>query len=121
MRSLDEWHAEHDDQAVPPRVKLRIFSEHGGFCPICTRALRPGQWDIDHIIALGIGGQHREGNLQPVCRTPCHSDKTKADRRAKAKSDRSRKRSAGIAKPRTMTRWRRFDGSPVIADRDRKS
>lgn len=119
MRAVKEWIGEHDDQAVPPYVELRIYAKHAGVCPICTRPLRAGQWDCDHIVALCNGGQHREKNLQPVCRTPCHSDKTKADRKLKAKADKSGKREAGIKKPRTITRWRRFDKTIVVAPRER--
>jgi 5-methylcytosine-specific restriction protein A len=119
MRTIAEWIGTSDDQAVPPRVELRIFQKHNGICPICTHQLRPGQWDCDHIVALCNGGQHRENNLQPVCRAPCHRNKTKADRRIKAKADRSGKLAAGIKKPRTIRAWRKFDGTPVYASRER--
>ena len=36
-----------------------------------------------------------------------------------AKSKRIAKRHAGIRKPRTITRWRRFDGTIVTAPRER--
>ncbi len=119
MRTVPEWIAENDDQAVPQRVELRIFQKHNGICPICTRALRAGQWDCDHKIALENGGEHRESNLQPVCHAPCHRDKTKADRKLKAKADRTGKRAAGIRKPRTIRAWRKFDGTKVFATRER--
>lgn len=36
-----------------------------------------------------------------------------------AKSKRIQKRNAGIRKPRTITRWRKFNREPVYASRDR--
>lgn len=119
MRAIPEWIGAHDDQAIPDRVRLRVFVRHGGKCPKCTRNLQPGKWACDHIKALANGGEHRETNFQPLCMSPCHSNKTKADRRIKAAADKRRKSAAGIRKERTITRWRRFDGSPVYASRER--
>lgn len=77
--NIKEWIGAHDNQNIPPRVKERVLNRAGGICPKCTRKLIPGQWACDHIVALVNGGQHRESNLQPLCVTPCHSEKTKAD------------------------------------------
>ncbi len=118
-RKVDEWIASHDDQAIPPRVQLRVFEKHNGKCPKCTRKLHPGQWACDHIKALINGGEHRESNLQPLCVSPCHSQKTKADMAEKARVAKVRKRAAGIRKPRTMTAWRKFNGERVYASRER--
>lgn len=78
-RTIEEWRGKTDDAAIPPRVQLRVFRMFKGICPECTRKMLPGKWQCDHIVALVNGGQHRERNLQPLCTTPCHSDKTKAD------------------------------------------
>jgi 5-methylcytosine-specific restriction protein A len=56
--------------------------------------------------------------LAPALRTE-HRKKTATDVKQKAKNDRVRKRHIGIKKPRTMTRWRRFDGSIREAGRER--
>jgi len=37
--------------------------------------------ELDHIIALGLGGTDEASNLQLLCRE-CHRDKTRNDRRA---------------------------------------
>lgn len=113
MRTIPEWIATHDDQAIPPRVKLRVFEKFKGICPACTRKLRPGHWDCDHIIALANGGQHREYNLRPLCRVPCHSNKTASDRKTKAYTDKRRKSAAGIKKLRRSIPGRRFNGEPI--------
>lgn len=111
MRAVPEWIATSDDQAIPPRVRLRIFGS--GICKKCTRRLMAGQWDCDHIVALANGGQHRESNLQPLCIDPCHSDKTKADRKMKARSDKGQKKQAGIKSRRRTIPGRRFNGDPI--------
>lgn len=119
MRAVPEWIGQHDDQAIPGRVRLRVFVRFKGKCPKCTRPLQPGKWACDHIKALANGGEHRETNLQPLCVAPCHSNKTKADRAMKKRADKISKRNAGLRKDRTIRAWRKFDGTPVYASRDR--
>lgn len=112
MRTVPEWVATSDDQAIPPRVRLRVFGK--GICKKCTRRLLVGHWDCDHIVALANGGQHRETNLQPLCIDPCHSDKTKADRKMKARADKQRKSNVGIKKRHKTIPGRRFNGDPIF-------
>lgn len=120
MREVPEWIGKTDDAAVPARVQVRVFQKFGGICPKCNRKLSQiNSWQCDHIIALVNGGQNRESNLQPLCTSPCHSQKTKADVAEKAVTARVRAKHLGIKKPRTITRWRRFDGSIREAGRDR--
>lgn len=115
MRSIDEWIGAHDDQAIPARVQLRIYLKHNGTCPKCTRLLRPNKWECDHIVALANGGEHRESNLQPLCTTPCHTDKTRADRQMKARTDKRQRSRAGIKKRHRTMPGRRFNGDPIPA------
>lgn len=119
MRSTAEWIGATDDSQIPARVRLRVFARHGGICHISGQRIRAAdQWDVDHIIALANGGSHRETNLTPVLRDK-HRAKTAADVAQKAKNDRVRKRHLGLKKPRTIRAWRRFDGTPVFAARQR--
>lgn len=115
-RELPEWIAKNDDAKIPDRVKLRVYRKANGNCATCTNHVLSGQYD--HVIPLIIGGEHRESNLQFLC-VPCHKGKTALDVKLKAKVARVSKRHLGIKKPRTLTRWRRFDGSIVDAGRDR--
>jgi 5-methylcytosine-specific restriction protein A len=118
-RELPEWKAAHDNQAIPARVKVRVFERSNGKCTECTLPivgkLRPA---YDHKIALINGGKHEESNLQLLC-VPCHEVKTKADVAEKATTYRKRSKHLGLKKPRAMTRWRRFDGTIVTAERER--
>ena len=52
-----------------------LLHEQDAFC--ATRdcgTLKPGLWDIDHILPISKGGQHNAGNLQILCR-PCNLTK----------------------------------------------
>lgn len=104
-RTLPEWIATHDDAAIPPRVQNRVYMKHNGICPKCSRVLVAGKWACDHIVALVNGGPHRESNLQPLCASPCHSDKTRTDVALKSKTYRVRAKSIGIrfTKPRIQS------------------
>ena len=114
-RAVKEWIANHDDQAIPPRVKLRVFERTNGHCAKCTRQLVPGKWDCDHVVALVNGGQHRETNLEALCASPCHSDKTKADTAIKSENYRVRSKSVGVKRRKRTIPGRRFNGDPIPA------
>ena len=96
MRSVPEWIGKHDDQPVPAHVQARIFETHHGVCHVSGRKIRPGEkWEVEHIIALCNGGEHRESNLAPALVQP-HREKTARDRKIKAKNDRVRCKHLGI-------------------------
>jgi 5-methylcytosine-specific restriction enzyme A len=119
MRSVPEWVGANDDQAVPTRVRLRIWERGIGHCEECGRKIFAGEmWHTDHRKPIMFGGMHRENNLRVVCLW-CHRSKTRAEQGRKAKSDRVRAKHVGIKKPRTMTRWRKFSGEIVYAGRER--
>ncbi len=119
MRQVEEWRGKTDDTPIPARVKLRVFEKYNGVCYLSGVKIRPGdKWEIEHVQALCNGGEHREENMAPAL-VGAHKAKTAADRAIKAKNDRVRKRHLGIKKPRTMTRWRKFNGEIVQASRDR--
>ena len=119
MRAVAEWIGKTDDTKVPASVKVRVFERYGGVCYLSGIKIESGMdWELEHILALCNGGEHRESNMAPALVAP-HKDKTRADRRLKAKNDRVRKKHLGIKKPRTITRWRKMNGQIVIADRER--
>lgn len=101
-RSVPEWIGKSDDAKVPPRVRLRIFEREGGICHLSKRKIQPGEkWELDHIVALINGGEHRESNLAPALVQP-HREKTRQDVAAKAKSARVRSKHLGIRKAPTI-------------------
>lgn len=118
-RAVPEWIGKTDDTPVPPRVRLRVFEAKGGKCHSCGRKIRPGErWTCEHLVALINKGQNRESNLDVTCDW-CLPAKNAADVREKSHVRKRQARNIGIKKPRTMTRWRRFDGSIREAGRDR--
>jgi len=52
------------------------------FCVTCSKPWidSPRGHQIDHILAIGLGGTHHRKNLQVLC-FECHKAKTKVDRR----------------------------------------
>jgi 5-methylcytosine-specific restriction endonuclease McrA len=113
MRSVDEWVGKSDDQAVPDRVKVRVFERYNGTCYLSGVKIRPGdKWQVEHIVALANGGEHRESNMAPALSVP-HKEKTKLDLKIKAKIARVRKRHLGIKKRGRTIPGRRFNGDPI--------
>lgn len=118
-RSVEEWIGSSPDAKVPPRVRLRIFERYEGRCYLSGRKIAAGEpWELEHVKALCNGGEHRESNLAPALKDK-HREKTAADVREKSLIRRIQKKAAGIKKPRSIRAWRRFDGTPVFAPRER--
>ncbi len=112
-RSTKEWVGKTDDSMPPPSVRLRIFLTHNGRCHISGREIRPGErWDCEHIVALSLGGENRESNLAPAL-VQHHREKTKADRKLKARSDKKIAMNYGLKKRKRTIPGRRFDGTPI--------
>lgn len=99
-RTVAEWIGATDDQAIPARVKVRIFDRCNGRCNECgvaiVGAIRP---QFDHVISIINGGANAERNLQLLCQ-PCHAAKTKCDVAEKAVSYRKRVKFLGLKSPR---------------------
>ncbi len=122
MRTVDEWVGKDDDARPPPRVRIRIFERHSGICHLSGRKIRPGEkWEVEHVLAIALGGENRESNLAPALVAP-HKAKTAQDRKQKARNDRVRKRHLGIRKPSKMagsrdSKWKRkMNGQVVLRD-----
>lgn len=119
-RSVPEWIGATPDTPVPDRVKIRVFARYEGYCHWTGKKIMPGDaWDIEHVIALINGGENRESNLAPILRGKAHKEKTARDVAIKSKTARVRKRHLGMKKPRTIRAWRKFNGDPVYAGRER--
>ena len=108
-RTTDEWIGKTDDQKVPDRVRQRVFDRENGICHITGKKINPvrDEWDLDHKLALILGGEHRETNLFPALRLH-HRRKTAVEVAVKAKIARVRQKHLGIKKPKSGLSNQRF-------------
>lgn len=82
---------------ISARERMDIWTRCGGVCHICGAKIDGTHeaWDVEHIIALAMGGDDHGDNLAPAHRS-CHRRKTAEDVRAVAKAARMQQRAAGI-------------------------
>lgn len=100
-RKVKEWVGKTPDSKVPPKVRQRVLEAYGRRCYLSDRPINVGdKWEIEHKLALSLGGENRETNLAPALVAP-HKEKTKADRKKKAKIDRVHKKHFGMIKKRS--------------------
>jgi 5-methylcytosine-specific restriction protein A len=100
-------------------VKRQAFDRAGEQCEGCSAPLTKGKFHYDHDIPDALGGEPELWNCKVLC-VACHAVKTgKKDVPAIAKTKRIQDREKGIRKPRSITRWRKFDRSIVRAARER--
>lgn len=101
------------------KTKVQSFTRANGRCECCGARLGPGNTEYDHAIACELGGDNSESNCVVLCKT-CHRLKTSKDDVPNiARAKRRQRRNAGIKKPRTIRAWKKFNGEPVYAGRER--
>lgn len=62
----------------PWRRKVEQVKKRDGYtCRKCGHLTEDG--DVDHIVPLSKGGTDDLGNLQWLCREPCHAEKTRQE------------------------------------------
>lgn len=96
------------------KARLRIFLAHDGKCHVCKGQISVGEpWDLDHRIALALGGDDAESNLAPAHKKGCHASKTaKADVPAIAKAKRREIAHVGASAPKQPILSRGFGKPP---------
>lgn len=81
-------------RADPRRMRRHVFYRDKGVCGDCgyQHHYLHGDWEADHIlplmIAFGDPGYWEPDNVVVLCKTPCHRNKSAADRRKYRKRDR---------------------------------
>ena len=112
-RNVKEWVGRTPDAKVPPHVRLRIFRNADGVCHISRRKIAAGEpWELEHVVPLSMGGEHREGNLRPALGDP-HKEKSAEEAVRRAKADAIAKRHLGAnAAPSHLLQSRDFAPSP---------
>ena len=99
-RTVAEWIGRTPDSKVPAHVRARIFVTHGGTCYLSGWKIGPADvWELEHVVPLSMGGEHRESNLRPALRDK-HKIKTAAEATVRAKADRVRAKHLGITRPK---------------------
>lgn len=60
--------------------RLGIFTANGGICHLCGGKINAVKepWELEHVIALAMGGDDDEANLRPA-HVRCHKGKTRQD------------------------------------------
>ena len=107
-RSVPEWIGKTPDAKVPDHVRLRIFRDHDGRCHISGRKITPADaWELEHIVPLSMGGEHRERNMAPALRDK-HKAKTRQEAASRARGDAAAKRHLGIETSRSKLTSRGF-------------
>lgn len=56
------------------RLRDRIFKRDLYTCQNCGRV--GGDLELDHIVNVAKGGTDDDSNLQTLCKSPCHAEKT---------------------------------------------
>jgi 5-methylcytosine-specific restriction protein A len=105
-RSTEEWIGKSDDDQIPPRVRIRVFTKYDGVCQECQTKIVAKRWICDHRIAIINGGENRESNLAPI-HEACDKTKTAADVAEKSKVYRKKAKHLGLK----LRKGRPFPGS----------
>lgn len=53
-----------------------VLKKHKGICHVCGRS---GATEVDHVVPKSSGGSDEPFNLRPICKVPCHKNKTQAE------------------------------------------
>lgn len=82
------------------RERLRLYDLHGGLCHICNCVIDRvrDRWDVEHVLALALGGADDDDNRQPA-HTRCHKVKTADDLGHIAKAKRREAKHLGAKPP----------------------
>lgn len=109
-RDVEEWIGSSPNARVPQYVRDRVFARAKGRCHISGRKITPrDQWEIEHIKALSLGGEHRERNMAPAI-IDAHKGKSSDEAAVRSKADRIRRKHNGTwPKTKAPLRGRGFD------------
>jgi 5-methylcytosine-specific restriction protein A len=109
-RTVPEWVGKTDDTPIPPRVKARVVARANQCCQNCGMRVGHGG-EVDHAIALILGGKNAESNLRFLCKT-CHAAKTKADVSAKSRAAKTQRAMGPLRRDEPKMKFsKRFDGT----------
>jgi len=111
MRKVKEWASDNPDAMPPPSVMLRLLRKQGERCAHCTRPLKPGNIQREHVKPIWEGGRNRESNIELWCINPCALDKNGEENTRRADADRAAAKHWGFKAPSKKKRSRPVPGS----------
>jgi len=98
----------HKRKSFTPKQRAAIFERNGGVCYLSGVKIMPGDlWEVEHRLALALGGTNDIENLVPALVDP-HRIKTKQDVKAIAKAKRLIKKSDPETRKPSTLRGRPF-------------
>ena len=103
-------------KSISRTVRARVFDKAQGLCHLCGGKIAVAdKWDVDHILALALGGADDESNFAPAHKR-CHQDKTRGDVGMIRKADRQRARHIGAKGPSKwrQSKWKRKISGEVV-------
>lgn len=78
----------HPRKGFTPKQRAEVLLAGGGRCSLCKAKIMPGEaWDVEHRVALALGGTNDPANLEPA-HSACHRKKSAVDVAAVAKCKR---------------------------------
>lgn len=99
----------HPRKSFSAKDRARIFAAADGICGISKRKIQAGEaWEVEHRIALALGGTNDDENLYPALVEP-HKGKTRLDVKAIAKCRRIEKKSDPLTRKPSRLQSRGFD------------
>lgn len=99
-RTIKEWVGKTDDSKISNGAKDRICARQGNRCAVLGTEFGPNNKpEFDHKLALWLGGEHRESNLQALSKE-AHQAKTAAEASVRSKVNSQRRKHLGIIEPK---------------------
>ena len=99
----------HPRKSFSAKDRLRIFTRDKGICGLSGVKIKAGEpYEIEHRIALALGGTNDDENLYPALVEP-HKGKTRNDKGVIAKCKRIEARLNGTRRERKPIPSRGFD------------
>lgn len=90
------------------KTKLAEWTAAGGCCRACfTPVITANAGEYDHIVPTSVGGDNSLANCKLLC-PPCHSKKTKRDRKEIDKTRRIIKKASGAQRRKAKIPSRPF-------------